>query len=164
MAADSAMASKAALKSAVKQAVEQAVVKLGAVPPSGAQETRQKEELSGRLPPISNSAFPAAAGFASVGPAPMQPIEIALFGAVFASGRRPDLVTLLWLFARARAAAGAADAARRGAVPRGAAGPARPASPPASANTTPALQFCPHDARELIPASRPGGPRRGAAA
>ena len=34
MAADSAMASKAALKSAVKQAVEQAVLKLGAVTPS----------------------------------------------------------------------------------------------------------------------------------
>jgi hypothetical protein len=42
MAADGAMASKAALKSAVKQAVEQAVVKLGAVTPAPKKPAKKK--------------------------------------------------------------------------------------------------------------------------
>ena len=44
MAADTAMASKAALKSAVKQAVEQAVVKLGATTPGGSGKKPAKKK------------------------------------------------------------------------------------------------------------------------
>ena len=94
----------------------------------------------------------------------MQPIEIALFGAVVALAA--GLIGyLLWLFARGRRAA-TKQATDRAVGSRSA---GRGADAPAPSLVCPAcqreydagLQFCPHDARELVPASDPAA--RGAA-
>ena len=86
----------------------------------------------------------------------MQPIEIALFGAVIALAA--GLIGyILWPFTRARRAA----ANKRWS---GAARPLAVADAPAPSLVCPAcqreyeagLQFCPHDARELVPAGEPG--------
>jgi len=84
----------------------------------------------------------------------MQPVEIALFGAVIALAA--GLIGyLLWPFTRAR---------RTAASPRVAsARPSAGAEAPAPSLVCPAcqreyesgLQFCPHDARELVPAGDP---------
>jgi len=95
----------------------------------------------------------------------MQPIEIALFGAVIALAA--GLIGyLLWPFARARAAArdgqGArtrhvAQVARRRAGDTHAAGnaPSILVCPACQREYDAGLQFCPHDARELVPATDP---------
>jgi hypothetical protein len=86
----------------------------------------------------------------------MQPIEIALFGAV--SALAAGLIAyLLWPFFRARRAArGGADRGHApGARERGSA-PARLLVCPACQREYDAgFQFCPHDARELVPSSDP---------
>lgn len=87
----------------------------------------------------------------------MQPIEIALFGAVFALAA--GLIGyILWLRARTRGARAAAGS--RGRAGSGARGSAESAAPrlvcPACQREYDAgLQFCPHDARELVPVSDP---------
>ena len=93
----------------------------------------------------------------------MQPIEIALFGAVVALAA--GLIGyILWPFARARRARG--DRAREAAVARAVpvAAPTRPAPglvcPACQREYDAGLQFCPHDARELVPGQR--SPRRAA--
>ena len=76
--------------------------------------------------------FPVAVGFASVGVAPMQPIEVALFGAVIALAA--GLIGyILWPFARARRKR-AGGAAGDGSA-RSRRGPRSGRVPPASANT-----------------------------
>src|SRR4051812_42214385 len=98
--------------------------------------------------------FPVAAGFASVRSAPMQPIEIVLFGAVFALAA--GLIGyILWLRARTRSAARAAAGSQgvASARPRGAPGLICPAC---HRDYEAGLQFCPHDARELVPVGDPG--------
>jgi hypothetical protein len=87
----------------------------------------------------------------------MQPVEIALFGAVFALAA--GLIGyILWLRARTRVARAAAGS--RGRAGSGARGGAESAAPglvcPACQREYDAsLQFCPHDARELVPSSDP---------
>ena len=85
----------------------------------------------------------------------MQPIEIALFGAVVALAA--GLIGyLLWPFTRARRTA----AKKRGAAPARPSAMVAAADAPAASLVCPAcqreydggLQFCPHDARELVPA------------
>ena len=86
----------------------------------------------------------------------MQPIEIALFGAVVALAA--GLIGyLLWPFARARAAARAWPARRAPsvAVAGGRRGPGRLVCPACQREYDAGLQFCPHDARELVPATDP---------
>src|SRR5689334_13110 len=89
----------------------------------------------------------------------MQPIEIALFGAVIALAA--GLIGyILWPFARARRSARVAVARRKAAGGHPAGGSAGPPPPvlvcPACQREYEAgLQFCPHDARELLPASDP---------
>jgi hypothetical protein len=83
----------------------------------------------------------------------MQPIEVALFGAVvtLAAGL---IGYILWPFARARRAARTASSRPRIAVARAAAAPAPGLVCPACQREYPAgLQFCPHDARELVSAA-----------
>ena len=88
----------------------------------------------------------------------MQPIEIALFGAVFALAA--GLIGyILWLRARTRAVArgaagaqGAASARARGRAESGGPGLVCPAC---QREYDAGLQFCPHDARELLPVSDP---------
>ena len=85
----------------------------------------------------------------------MQPIEIALFGAVVALAA--GLIGyLLWPFARARRAATnkrRTGAARAGPMVAAADAPAPSLVCPACQREYDAgLQFCPHDARELVPA------------
>jgi predicted amidophosphoribosyltransferase len=87
----------------------------------------------------------------------MQPIEIALFGAVVALAAGL-ICYILWPFARARRAA--RPGGRQRAPEARARGGAEPPAPtlvcPACQREYPAgLQFCPHDARELVPASDP---------
>ena len=86
----------------------------------------------------------------------MQPIEIALFGAVIALAA--GLIGyILWPFTRARRA----TATKRFSA---ASRPLAVAEAPAPSLVCPAcqreyeagLQFCPHDARELVPAGDPG--------
>jgi predicted amidophosphoribosyltransferase len=88
----------------------------------------------------------------------MQPIEIALFGAVIALAA--GLIGyILWPFARARRSARAAvDRRRAGGFPGAEARePAPPVlvCPACQREYEAGLQFCPHDARELVPASDP---------
>src|SRR4029079_17947869 len=87
----------------------------------------------------------------------MQPIEIALFGAVIALAA--GLIGyILWPFTRARRA----TATKRFSA---ASRPLAVADAPAPSLVCPAcqreyeagLQFCPHDARELVPAGEAGG-------
>jgi hypothetical protein len=85
----------------------------------------------------------------------MQPIEIALFGAVVALAA--GLIGyLLWPFTRARRAAAnkrSAAASRASSVVAAAGAPMPSLACPACQREYEAgLQFCPHDARELIPA------------
>lgn len=94
--------------------------------------------------------FPAAAGFVSVGIALMQPIEVALFGAVIALAA--GLIGyILWPSARARR--------KRAGVPQasGRAGVSGPGlvCPACQREYDAGLQFCPHDARELMPVTDP---------
>jgi hypothetical protein len=86
----------------------------------------------------------------------MQPIEIALFGAV--SALAAGLIGyLLWPFFRARRAArGAAGRGRATGVRERLAGSAPTLVCPACQREYEAgLQFCPHDARELVPTTDP---------
>ena len=89
----------------------------------------------------------------------MQPIEIALFGAV--SALAAGLIGyLLWPFARARRAARAGAGRGRLAGAQATAGrPEAPAPtlvcPACQREYAAGLQFCPHDARELVPAADP---------
>ena len=88
----------------------------------------------------------------------MQPIEIALFGAVVALAA--GLIGyLLWLRKRARAATRAVLGAQRAVGSRSPAGAdgAGPmlVCPACQREYDPGLQFCPHDARELVPATDP---------
>jgi hypothetical protein len=86
----------------------------------------------------------------------MQPIEIALFGAVI--GLAAALIGyILWPFARARRAARRGGGARPAAGVHGA-GRAEPPTlvcPACQREYEAGLQFCPHDARELVPARDP---------
>ena len=86
----------------------------------------------------------------------MQPIEIALFGAVVALAA--GLIGyLLWPFARARRAATskrwAAASPRSPMVAVADAPPPSLVCPACQREYDAGLQFCPHDARELVPAS-----------
>lgn len=88
----------------------------------------------------------------------MQPIEIALFGAVIALAA--GLIGyLMWPFARARRAARAAAGRRPQLGARSAGGPEAPpptlVCPACQREYEAGLQFCPHDARELVPATDP---------
>src|SRR5438128_8105770 len=87
----------------------------------------------------------------------MQPIEIALFGAVIALAA--GLIGyILWPFARARRAARVTAVHRRASVAHAAGREAPPAilvCPACQREYEPGLQFCPYDARELVPASEP---------
>jgi hypothetical protein len=88
----------------------------------------------------------------------MQPIEIALFGAVVALAA--GLIGyLLWLRKRARAVARAVADAQRAVGSRSPAGAdgGGPSliCPACQREYDPGLQFCPHDARELVPAADP---------
>jgi len=87
----------------------------------------------------------------------MQPIEIALFGAVVALAA--GLIGyIFWLRTRARTAVRAARAAQRAVGSRSRAGAdAGPnlICPACQREYDPGLQFCPHDARELVPATDP---------
>jgi hypothetical protein len=80
----------------------------------------------------------------------MQPIEVALFGAVIALAA--GLIGyILWPFARARRKrAGVAQATSRAGV----SGPGL-ACPACQREYDAGLQFCPHDARELMPVTDP---------
>ena len=94
--------------------------------------------------------FPVAIGFVSVGFVPMQPIEVALFGVVIALAAGL-LGYILWPFARARR--------KRAGVPQAtgrptASGPGL-VCPACQREYAAGLQFCPHDARELMPVSDP---------
>ena len=87
----------------------------------------------------------------------MQPIEVALFGAVIALAAGLIGYTL-WPFARARRAARLETARRRGgAAPVGRAAAPQPhlVCPACQREYEAGLQFCPHDARELVPVSDP---------
>src|SRR6476659_4110032 len=88
----------------------------------------------------------------------MQPIEIALFGAVIALAA--GLIGyILWPFARGRREARVAAGRRRGASAHAAARPEAPqpivVCPACQREYDAGLQFCPHDARELVPVSDP---------
>jgi predicted amidophosphoribosyltransferase len=88
----------------------------------------------------------------------MQPIEIALFGAVFALAT--GLIGyILWLRARTRAGGRAAAGSQLavGSRARSRAGSAAPGlvCPACQREYAAGLQFCPHDARELVPVSDP---------
>jgi predicted amidophosphoribosyltransferase len=88
----------------------------------------------------------------------MQPIEFALFGVVVALAAGLSGY-ILWLRARARAAARTAGSARRAVGSRSRAGAEAGGSglvcPACQREYDPGLQFCPHDARELVPATDP---------
>jgi len=93
----------------------------------------------------------------------MQPIEIALFGAVIALAA--GLIGyILWPFTRSRrvARAAAARGASGGRMTARAHGPDAGEAPPpvlvcpaCQREYAAGLQFCPHDARELVPAADP---------
>src|SRR5437762_2604446 len=88
----------------------------------------------------------------------MQPIEIALFGAVIALAA--GLIGyLIWPFARARRAARAGAGHRRVAAAHATAASEGPPAvlicPACQREYEAGLQFCPHDARELVPAADP---------
>ena len=150
-------ASKDAIKDAIKQAVDQAVLKLGATPPAAAaQETGQKEELTGsrRAIPDAFPAPPVLLGWelppCSRRDCPVRRRRRAGAGLIgyccgCARGRR----------AAARALAGAQRAVGSRS-PAGAdrAGPSL-VCPACQREYDAGLQFCPHDARELVPASDP---------
>jgi|SRR5215471_506732 len=87
----------------------------------------------------------------------MQPIEIGLFGAVIALAA--GLIGyILWPFARARRAARVGGAHRRASATH-AVGREAPRAilvcPACHREYDAGLQFCPHDARELVPAGDP---------
>src|SRR5262245_43958132 len=86
----------------------------------------------------------------------MQPIEIGLFGAVI--GLAAALIGyILWPFARARRAArrGTGRPAAAGAHAASGAEPPTLVCPACQREYDAGLQFCPQDARELVPASDP---------
>jgi predicted amidophosphoribosyltransferase len=87
----------------------------------------------------------------------MQPIEIALFGAVVALAA--GLIGyIFWLRTRARSAARATLGTQRAVGSRSRAGADAGPSlvcPACQREYDPGLQFCPHDARELVPATDP---------
>src|SRR5262245_4558546 len=86
----------------------------------------------------------------------MQPIEIGLFGAVI--GLAAALIGyILWPFARARRAArrGTGRPAAAGAHAASGAEPPTLVCPACQREYDAGLQFCPHDARELVPARDP---------
>ena len=87
----------------------------------------------------------------------MQPIEIALFGAVIALAA--GLIGyILWPFARARRTARVTGAHRRASSAAAAGREAPPTllvCPACQREYEAGLQFCPHDARELVPGSDP---------
>ena len=86
----------------------------------------------------------------------MQPVEIALFGAVVALAA--GLIGyLLWLRRRARVTVRAGQGAQRAVGSRSPAGAdgagSRLVCPACQREYDGGLQFCPHDARELVPAT-----------
>src|SRR5262245_25500525 len=88
----------------------------------------------------------------------MQPIEVVVFGAVItlAAGL---IGYILWPFARARRAARTASSRPRMVTARAAGTADGPAPalvcPACQREYAPGLQFCPHDARELVATSDP---------
>ena len=83
----------------------------------------------------------------------MQPIEVALFGVVIALAA--GLIGYIAVAVRARRGGSAAGRARSGRVRS--APPVRPGMvcPACQREYDAGLQFCPHDARELMPANDP---------